>query len=110
MFRGLNASRNGRADVQAPIRHLDRDETLYRCANDDSFAPAIAMYAEGKAVKISPDYVEAQQSQWQSAVASASRVFISGARVNMADTHVWDSLAKTKAPVPNGTAGCPDRS
>ena len=99
MFKGVTFARNSRADVQAPIRPLNHAETLYRCAHDDSLAPAIAMYTEGKAVKVSPDYVEAQQSQWQSAVATATRVFVSGVRVHTSDGHVWESLTKAKASV-----------
>ena len=90
-------SRGGRADVQAPIRPLNQGETIHRCANDDSLAPAIAMYAEGKAVKVSPDYVKNQQVQWHSAIAAAKRVCVVGVRVHAADTHVWGALARTEA-------------
>lgn len=84
---------SGRADIQAPVLPLSRDETLHRCTTEDSVAPAIAMYVEGKAVKISPDYVEDQQRMWANAVAAASRVCIVGARVNQADTHIWKPLS-----------------
>ena len=97
MIKSSTFSRSGRADVQAPIRPLNQEETLHRCINEDSLAPAIAMYAEGKAVKISPDYVENQQAQWQSAVAAAKRVCVVGVRVHAADAHVWGTLAKSKA-------------
>ena len=66
---------------------------------EDSVAPAIAMYAEGKAVKISPDYVERQQVLWKAAVESASRIFVAGVRVHNADVHVWGELARARAPV-----------
>jgi len=87
------------ADVQAPIRPLSQQETLYRCGAEDSLAPAIAMYAENKAVKISPDYVERQQELWKAAVATASRIFVVGVKVHNADAHVWGELAKARAPV-----------
>ena len=97
MLRNCTIKRSGRADVQAPIRPLNQEETLFRCENEDSLAPAIAMYAKGKAVKISPDYVEQQQAFWQTSVKDAKHVFIVGVRVNDADAHVWSELAKTKA-------------
>ncbi|RQS60400.1 hypothetical protein [Burkholderia sp. Bp8986] len=98
-FKNIQIADSGRADVSAPIRTLTLEETLHRCANDDSFSPALAMYAKGKAVKVSPDFVENQQAQWQSAVKKAARVFVSGVRVVHEDGHIWDTLAKTGAKV-----------
>lgn len=99
MIRNSTFARNGRADIQAQIRPLTQAETLHRCRVEDSIAPAIAMYAEGKAVKISPDYVEWQQELWKTAARSASRIFVVGVRVHNADVHVWGELGKTRAPV-----------
>lgn len=99
MIRNSTIKRSGRADIQAPIKPLNQEETLYRCRVEDSVAPAIAMYAEGKAVKISSDYVERQQALWKAGVGSASRIFVVGVRVHNADVHVWGELAKTRAPV-----------
>lgn len=99
MIQNCTFQRSGRADVQTPIIPLNQEETLYRCANEDSLAPAIAMYAEGKAVKVSPDYVERQQAHWLAAVKSANQVFVIGVSVNSADTHIWGELAKTRSSV-----------
>lgn len=99
MLRNCAFKKSGRADIQAPIKPLSQEETLYRCKVEDSVAPALAMYAEGKAVKISPDYVERQQELWKAAVRSASRIFVVGVRVHNADVHVWGELAKIRAPV-----------
>jgi hypothetical protein len=99
MFQNCTISGSVHADVQAPIRPLNQQETCYRCANEDSLAPAIAMYAEGKAVMISPNYVEQQQAMWRDALCSARKVFVIGVRVNNADTHIWGQLAKSKSSV-----------
>lgn len=99
MLRGSTVRRSGRADVQASIRPLNQEETLHRCTVEDSLAPAIAMYAEGKAVKISPDYVERQQELWRSAVRGASRIYVVGVRVHHLDVHVWGELGRARAPV-----------
>lgn len=98
-LRGITISRSGRADVQASIRPLTQEETIHYCANEESLAPAMAMYAEGKSVKVSPDYVDDQQSQWQSAVVKARHVFVVGVRVHSTDFHVWGALAKTQASI-----------
>lgn len=99
MLRGCTFKRSGRADVQAPIRPLTQQESLHRCATEDSLSPGIAMYAEGKAVKVSPDYVEHQQALWKAAVGAASRIFVVGVRVHNADHHIWGELAKVNAPI-----------
>ncbi len=98
-IRNSTFKRSGRADIQAPIRPLSRDETITKCVTEDSVAPAIAMYAEGKPVKISPDYVEEQQRMWSQAVTAASRVCVAGARIHPPDLHIWTPLSMTKAEV-----------
>lgn len=98
-IRNSTFRRSGRADIQAPIRPLTREETLSKCVSEDSVAPAIAMYAEGKPVKISPDYIEEQQRMWAQAVTAASRVCIAGARIHPPDSHIWTPLSTTKADV-----------
>ncbi|MFM0726581.1 hypothetical protein PQQ53_23220 [Paraburkholderia strydomiana] len=99
MFRNSTFSGSGRADIQARIKPLNQDQTIYRCLNEDSVAPAIAMYAKGKAVKVSPDYVEQHQAHWRTVLASARRAVVIGVRVVAEDTHIWDELGKTKAAV-----------
>jgi hypothetical protein len=98
-IRNSTFKRSGRADIQAPIWPLTREETLGKCVTEDSVAPAIAMYAEGKPVKISPDYVEEQQRMWTVAVAAAARICIAGARIHPPDAHVWDPISRTKGDV-----------
>ena len=98
-FRSCIFSGNGRADISAPVRPLDYRQTLRRCVEEDSVSPAIAMYAEGKAVKVCPDYVEAQQNQLKSIAAKARHIFISGVRVHQSDEHIWGVIAKSAANV-----------
>lgn len=90
---------SGRADIQAPVVPLPREETIRKCVIEDSVAPAIAMYAEGKPVKISPDYVENQQRMWAQAVAAAARICITGARIHPPDVHIWAPISATRGDV-----------
>lgn len=99
MFKDCTFSRNGQADIQAPIKDISREETLHRCRVEDSVAPAIAMYAVGKAIKISPDYVKEQQRMWARSVNAAQQVFVVGVRIHPVDEHIWGVLSKTKANV-----------
>lgn len=99
MIRGLNCYHSGRADVSALVCALDQQQTVRRCVEDDSFSPAIAMYAEGKVVKVCPDYIDAQQLQWRATALRAKHIFVSGVRVHRSDGHIWDVLAKSQASV-----------
>lgn len=98
-FVGCTFMGSGRADIQAPIRPLNQQQTIYKCLQEDSVAPAIAMFAPGKQVKISPDYVENQYRMWLEAVKKASKIFIVGVRVHEVDTHIWGELGKIKGSV-----------
>lgn len=97
-LRGVVISNCG-TDIQAEIRPISREETLRKCITEDSVAPSIAMYAEGKPVKVSPDYVERQKRMWSQAVSQSSKICIAGARVHVPDTHIWGPLSTTKADV-----------
>lgn len=98
-FVGCTFIGSGRADIQAPIRPLNQRQTIYKCLQEDSVAPAIAMFAPGKQVKISPDYVENQYGMWLNAVKKASKIFIVGVRVHEVDTHIWGELGKIQGSV-----------
>lgn len=99
MLRNVKTYGNGIADIQAPIRPLNLADTLYKCKVEDSVAPSIAMFAVGKKVKISPDYVEKQYDMWAEQVSKASKIFVVGVRVHEVDEHIWSLLGKTKGKV-----------
>lgn len=98
-FNNCNFSGSGRADIQAPIKPLNQIETLNKCIKENSVAPAIAMFAVGKAVKISPDYIEKQYEMWEEQVTKSSKVFVIGVRVHEIDEHIWGLLGRSKAKV-----------
>ena len=99
MIRGSRIYGSGGADIVAPIQPLDRQGTLRKCRTEDSIAPAIAMFAEGKPVKISPGYLQQQQKWWTKEVREAAMVFVVGVRVHPVDAHIWGVLGKTSARV-----------
>jgi hypothetical protein len=99
MLQGCTIAGSGRADIQASIRPLNQLETLEKCIKEDSVAPAIAMFAVGKSVKISPDYVEQQYEMWKAQVLKSSKIFVIGVRVHEVDHHIWGVLGKAQAKV-----------
>lgn len=98
-FRNVKIKNSVGSDVEAPVRPLNRLDTINKCLLEDSLAPAIALYTEGKAVKVSPSYVNDQLRQWEHAIASASQIFLIGVRVHLADKHIWERFGKSQAEV-----------
>ncbi len=82
--------------VDAPIRRpVDGFEVLRFCQGQNSLAPAIAIYAEGKNVPFCPGVVKWQQWYWRNELRQARKVFVVGVRVHRLDAHVWEPLASS---------------
>ena len=82
----------------AAIRLASGNPEVYEfCRRETSVAPAIAMYAPGKRVLVSPDYVKRQQEHWRAEVARARDIILIGLRPNPQDEHIWNPLAQASA-------------
>ncbi len=88
-----------KVDVEAPVVSLNQSETIYRCEREKGLAPAIAIYAEGKPVKVSPSIVEQQLKEWQQAVSEADKLIVIGVRVHDPDRHIWAPLSLAESPL-----------
>jgi hypothetical protein len=96
---GVTFANNG-SNLEAPIKIAkSADEVLAFCRDNDSFAPAVALYAPGKKVLFCPSAVKQQQDAWLSELSQANAVFIIGLRVLPEDDHIWGALAKASAPL-----------
>lgn len=85
--------------LSAPVKPLDRLSSMQRCVADDSFSPAISMYAKGKRVSVCPEFVKQQQLMFKGACRRASRIILVGVRVVSEDQHIWSSLAESSAQI-----------
>lgn len=85
--------------IEGDVRPLSQRSTLVRCSEEDSLAPAIALYAEGKPVQVCTEFVLDQQRQWADVVGAAHSMFVTGVRVNPKDAHIWEAIAMTKVPL-----------
>jgi hypothetical protein len=88
--------------VEGPAKPvLPADRVLdWLMRSDSSLAPAISMYAEGKDVFFSRNYVLEHQSRFQAAVKEAEKIFLVGVaiqRTDTHDTHIWDHIADSNA-------------
>ncbi len=59
--------------------------------------PAMALYAAGKAIAMSPAPIVGAQQRWAAHVLRADRVLVIGVHPNVGDAHIWESVARTDA-------------
>lgn len=86
-------------DIEAPIKCVPPDEAKRLCLTENSMSPAIALFTDGKQVKVCPSFVKQQLVDWQNAVSDAKCLIIVGARPNYADAHIWEYIGRTLAEV-----------
>ena len=59
--------------------------------------PAMALYAKGKTIAMSPEPIRDAQRRWADRVRTADRVLLVGVAPNPADSHIWGPLRDTDA-------------
>lgn len=96
IFENVRSVGNGVA-LNAPVRPRTRVESLRLCRRDDSFAPAMSLYAKGKVVKTCPNFVTEQQKFFAEACSVAENIYIIGVRVVPEDHHIWGPLVESPA-------------
>lgn len=87
----------GGTAFKADVRPRNRADTLRLCKEDDSFSPAMSLYAKGKAVKVCPDFVINQQRIFADVCSSVAEIYIIGVRVVPEDSHIWLPLGASNA-------------
>lgn len=88
----------GSSAVDAPVRPArSAAEVIHFCRSEDVLAPAVACYMRGKPILYCPTFVREQQSAFRNEIAQTKRVIIVGLRVNPADAHIWEPLARLRA-------------
>ncbi|HHA0055929.1 TPA: hypothetical protein ACOEVN_004313 [Klebsiella pneumoniae] len=85
--------------ILSPITVKSQSETIHLSRTEDSIAPSMALYAEGKRVSVSPYFVQNQYKMWCESVNLASNIFIIGVRVHLADKHIWDVIGSSTADI-----------
>ncbi len=74
-------------------------EILKFCKNEDSLAPALAMYSPDKRVLFCKSFIEEQQKSWREAVKKATKIYVIGLKVHPVDDHIWGVLLGSSAPL-----------
>lgn len=81
------------------ITPIDPSEVRKYYSGNTSLYPAMALYASGKPVNMSPGPITEAQMQWNGHIDQCDRILVIGANPFPADKHIWDSIARSKAEI-----------
>jgi hypothetical protein len=78
---------------------FDPNRVIEHCLVETGLAPVMSLYMEGKPLAVSPGVIRQIQEGLAEEILAAGAVFVVGVRPVLADKHIWDPLAQTKAPI-----------
>ena len=81
------------------IQPIDPSTVRAHYKGGTALYPAMALFAAGKPIAMSPAPIQEAQRRWKERVLQADRVAVLGVRPNPADSHVWGPIADTPAEV-----------
>lgn len=81
------------------IEPIDPGEVSGVYGGNTALYPAMALYARGKSISMSPDPILQGQRQWAVNVGACDRVLIIGVNPNINDDHIWMPLSNTSAEI-----------
>lgn len=81
------------------IEPINPNQVIPTYSGHTALYPAMALYAKGKPVSMSPEPIKQAQERWREAVLAADKVAIVGVHPNPEDEHLWEPLADTAATV-----------
>ncbi len=89
---------NGRAlgaglNIIGKVKNIDRRTVRKRMTEEGKY-PSMAMYMPSKRTQVGQRHLISHQIRFKSAVMTANKVAIIGARPNPADEHIWGVLAQ----------------
>jgi hypothetical protein len=78
---------------------LDANRVIEHCLIETALAPIMCLYMQGKPLNVSPTAIRQLQDKWKTKVNNAAAVVCIGVRPLLQDTHIWEPLAATPAPL-----------
>jgi hypothetical protein len=87
------------AALSSGINYSHPAEAASFCRTQKTIAPAMAMYTMGKEMLFCPEQLQEHQRAWREAAEMASANIVIGLKVEEADNHIWDPLARSNGPL-----------
>lgn len=100
---GVSATRGvsytGRVSTGGRVRCF-RDIADFRAEKTKNIFPPVMSYYEPNKFTVScSNFIQAERRRFEQAILSAEKVAVVGVRVHKVDRHIWEPLAKAKAPI-----------
>jgi hypothetical protein len=96
---GCTFSGASECNVDAPVEEVSVDRALVRAREDDSVAPAMALYSESKEMLFCKSFLDEIRARFRSLVTEADEVLIVGVAYAPHDRHVWEPLEISPATI-----------
>lgn len=77
----------------------DQERVVRHCLVETGLAPVMCLYMKGKILAVSPSQILRLRELWADRVAAAAVVVCVGVNPVPDDTHIWDPISETKAPL-----------
>lgn len=94
--RGVKFSGTG-VVFEGGIEPIQPSEVKNHYGGNTALYPAMALYAAGKPISMSPRVIQDAQGRWADHVNGSDKVLTIGVNPNPADIHVWDPIAMSPA-------------
>jgi hypothetical protein len=92
-FDGMAVSTNG------PLSIIEEPRAFWHRLRMDAFPPVMSYFEPSKVTTSGANIIEQQRARLDELIAAADSIGIVGIALREQDTHIWDSLAKAKAPI-----------
>ena len=81
------------------LKSIQISDVEQYCRGDNALYPAMSIFMKDKPNQIGKPHIEAMQNKWKEWILNAEKIFLIGVNPDMKDSHVWDSLSKTKSKI-----------
>lgn len=87
------------AYYEGDLRVLSPEEVRREYDRGFSFPPAMSLFAPGKPTPVAREFIGRTRLEWARWVSTSTLIITIGARPNLADTHVWNPIVDSAAPI-----------
>lgn len=92
-FHGMNVTTNG------PVTCIDHPDAFWPRIENDSFPPVMSYFEPKKFTTSGASFINSQRQRLIDLINNSKSIAVIGIQVREQDTHIWDALASTSAPI-----------
>lgn len=92
-FKGMNVTTNG------PVTCIDHPDAFWPRIRNDAFPPVMSYFELKKFTTSGANFIYSQRQRLIDLINNSKSIAVVGVQVREQDTHIWDALASTSAPI-----------